>query len=511
MKNLALDIKSQKIADLISSTLEKYKTESKIEEVGRVLEAGDGIVKIGGLSQAVAGEMLKLPGDIYCLALNLDENEIGGIILGESRSIQEGDIVKRTGNVLRVPVGEELVGRIVDPLGRPLDNKGPIKAKQYRPIEFKAPSVVARQKVSEPLQTGIKAIDAMVPIGRGQRELIVSDRRIGKTAILTDTIMNQRDTDVYCILVIIGQKTSLVARIADKLEETGSMKHTTLVVASAKVPAALQYIAPYAGCAMGEYFMYNGKHALVTYDDLSKHAISYRELSLLLRRPPGREAYPGDIFYIHSRLLERSSKLSDKLKGGSLTAIPIVEVKGGDISSYIPTNLISITDGQIYLDTDLFNAGVRPAVNAGMSVSRVGGEAQTPAMRKVAKMLRLDLARYREVETFAKFGTELDKETKKQVQRGERTVEVLKQGQYQPMHVSDQVLIIFALIHGYLDDVPISGIKNFEKEFLAYMHKSKKELVKKIVETKELDPKTEGRLKEALKEFKAKFSPEEVE
>ncbi len=508
MKTLALNIRPEKIADIISENLEKYKKGSRIEEIGRVLEAGDGIVRIGGLPKAVSGEMLKLPGGIYCLALNLEEDEIGGIILGESRSIQEGDMVRRTGNVLRVPVGEELAGRIVDPLGRPLDDKGPIKAKEYRPIEFKAPEVVERQPVQEPLQTGIKAIDSMVPIGRGQRELIVSDRRIGKTAILLDTIMNQRGKDVYCILVIIGQKTSLTARIADKLKETGSMDHTTLVVASARYPAALQYIAPYAGCAMGEYFMYNGKHALVMYDDLSKHAVSYREISLLLRRPPGREAYPGDIFYIHSRLLERSAKLSKKLKGGSLTAIPIVEVKGGDISSYIPTNLISITDGQIYLDMDLFNAGIRPAVNAGMSVSRVGGNAQIPAMKKVSGMLRLDLSRYREVETFAQFGTELDKETKKQVKRGERIQEILKQDQYRPIAVEDQVLIIFALTHGFLDDVSVSGIKDFEKEFISYMHGSQKEIIDKISQKKDIDEELQEDLEGAIRDFKSSMEGE---
>jgi len=503
VRTLALSIKPEKIADIISQNLEKYKKGSRIEEVGRVLEAGDGIARIGGLSKAVSGEMLKLPGGIYCLALNLEEDEIGGIILGESRSIQEGDIVRRTGNVLRVPVGEELAGRIVDPLGRPLDDKGPIRAKKYRPIEFRAPEAVERQPVQEPLQTGIKAIDSMVPIGRGQRELIVSDRRIGKTAILLDTIMNQKGKDIYCVLVIIGQKTSLTARIAHKLEETGSMEHTTLVVASARYPASLQYIAPYAGCAMGEHFMYNGKHALVMYDDLSKHAVSYREISLLLRRPPGREAYPGDIFYIHSRLLERSARLSKKLGGGSLTAIPIVEVKGGDISSYIPTNLISMTDGQIYLDMDLFNAGVRPAVNAGMSVSRVGGNAQIPAMKKVSGMLRLDLSRYREVETFARFGTELDKETKKQVKRGERIQEILKQDQYRPIAVEEQVLIIFALTHGFLDDIPISGIKDFEKGFISYMHRYQEGILDKLSQKKDIDEELHRDLEDAIKDFKS--------
>lgn len=508
---MALNIDTGKIIEIINQSLQKYKQQPKFEEVGKVLEVGDGIIKIGGLPEAAAGEMLKLPGNIYCLALNLDEDEIGGIVLGESKSIQEGDIVKRTGNMIRVPVGKELVGRIVDALGRPLDDKGPIKAKNYRTIEFKAPSAVERQPVEEPLQTGIKAIDSMVPIGRGQRELIVSDRRIGKTALLLDTIINQKGKGIYCILVIIGQKTSIAARTADKLEETGAMEHTILVVASAKFPAALQYIAPYTGCAMGEYFMYNGEHALVMYDDLSKHAISYRELSLLLRRPPGREAYPGDIFYIHSRLLERSARLSKDLKGGSLTAIPVVEVKAGDISSYIPTNLISITDGQIFLDTDLFNAGIRPAVNAGMSVSRVGGSAQIPAMRKVSEMLRLDLARYREIETFVKFGTDLDSETKKQLRRGERIIEVLKQDQYNPMAVEDQVLIIFALTYGYLDDIPIEAIKKFEDNFISYMHKSQKELVKRLKETRKFDEDIEKSLKDAIEKFKPGYVIKEEE
>ncbi|MCG9479521.1 MAG: F0F1 ATP synthase subunit alpha [Actinomycetia bacterium] len=501
-----MSMESKKIADLISKQIEKYEAKPQIEEVGAVTEAGDGIVKIAGLSKAVAGEMLELPGGIYCLALNLDQHEIGGVILGESVKIQEGDLVKRTGKVLQVPVGEALVGRIVDPLGIPLDNKGDIDTQIFSPVEFKAPEVVERQPVREPLQTGIKAIDSMVPIGRGQRELIISDRRVGKTALLVDTILNQKGKDVYCIFVIIGQKTSLVARIAEKLEQEGAMDYTTIVVATAKETAALQYLAPYSGCAMGEYFMYNQKHAVVMYDDLSKHAVAYREISLLLRRPPGREAYPGDIFYLHSRLLERSAKLSDEKGAGSLTAIPVIEVKGGDISGYIPTNLISITDGQIYLDTELFNSGIRPAINAGISVSRVGGAAQIPAMKKVARMLRLDISQYREIETFAKFGTELDTETKKQVTRGERIVEVLKQGQYQPMAVEDQVIAIFALTYGYLDDIKVSDICRFEEEFLTYMHNNKKDIIKKIRETKDINQELEQELKQAVKDFKSGFS-----
>ncbi|MGM0365866.1 MAG: F0F1 ATP synthase subunit alpha [Actinomycetota bacterium] len=502
---MALDINSEKIASLISAQVEKYEGGVEVEETGRVMEAADGIVRIGGLSKAVAGEMIRLPGDAYCLALNLDEHYIGGIVLGDYEKIQEGDIAKRTGQVLRVPVGGALLGRIVDSLGRPVDGMGPIKSEEFRPVEYHAPGVVERQAVNQPLQTGIKAIDAMVPIGRGQRELIVSDRRIGKTALLVDTIINQVDRDVFCIFVIIGQKTSLVARIAERLRQAGAMEYTTIVAATAKEPAALQYLAPYAGCAMGEYFAYRSMHALVMYDDLSKHAVAYRELSLLLRRPPGREAYPGDIFYLHSRLLERSARLSQEKGGGSLTAIPVVEVREGDISGYIPTNLISITDGQIYLDSDLFNAGIRPAVNAGISVSRVGASAQVPAMRKVAGMLRLDLARYREIENFAKFGTELDAQTKKLVRRGERATEILKQPQYQPMPVEDQVLALFLLTHGFLDDVPISRVVRFEEEFLLYMYRARKELVKQLKETQDMDDGLKEGLMQAARDFKAKF------
>jgi len=506
---LALDLHAEKIAALIRAQVDQHHKHAAVEQTGRVLSAADGIVQIGGLSEAVLGEMIALPGDTYCLALNLEADSIGGMILGDHEKIQEGDLAKRTGKVLRVPVGEALLGRIVDPLGRPIDGLGSLKVEQYRPVEYEAPSVVDREPVSEPLQTGIKAIDAMVPIGRGQRELIVSDRRIGKTALLIDTIINQTGKDVFCILVIIGQKTSLVARIAERLKQAGSMQYTTIVAASAKEPAALQCIAPFAGCAMGEYFAYRGQHALVTYDDLSKHAVAYREVSLLLRRSPGREAYPGDIFYVHSRLLERSAKLSEEKGGGSLTAIPVVEVKEGDISGYIPTNLISMTDGQIYLDGDLFYAGIRPAVNAGISVSRVGGRAQVPAMRKVAGMLRLDLARYREIENFAKFGTELDHQTKKLVNRGERTTEVLKQAQYQPMAVEDQVLALFLLTHGFLDDVPLPMVVRFEEAFLLYMHRARKDLTQKLRQTKDLDePLTQG-LEQAAADFKANYQKNE--
>lgn len=505
---MALKINSNRIADLISAELKTYRKETSIEEVGRVMMAGDGIARISGLSRAIAGEMLEFPDNIYGLALNLDKDEIGAIILGEATKIQEGDPVKCTGRILETPVGEELIGRIVDPLGRPLDNKGPVKAKTYRPIEFIAPDVISRQPVKEPLQTGIKAIDSMVPIGRGQRELVIGDRSTGKSAILLDAILNQRNTDVYCIYVIIGQKTSTIARIVEKLEDSGAMEYTTLVCAPAQAPASLQYIAPYSGCALGEYFMYGGKHALILYDDLSKQAVAYRQLSLLLRRPPGRKAYPGDIFYLHSRLLERGAKLTDKLGGGSLTAIPVIETKAGDISAYIPTNVISITDGQIYLETDLFNAGVRPAINPGISLSRVGGNAQSKAMKKVAGMLRLDLAQYRELETFAKFGTELDKETKKQLARGERIVEVLKQGQYVPMEIEEQILIIFALTNGYLDDIEINKIQQFEQEYLKFMRTVRPKIIKELKSKKDIPEELEKQIREAIDRFREKFSAE---
>ena len=506
MKILALKIKSEKIADIISSEIGRYKREVIIEEVGRVLDAGDGIARISGLSNAMSGEMLEFPDNVSGVVLNLDKSEIGAIILGDFIKIQEGDIVKCTGNILQVPVGEALLGRIMDPLGNPLDNKGPLKNEQFGPVEFNAPDVVERQPVKEPLQTGIKAIDSMIPIGRGQRELVIGDRSIGKTAILIDTIINQKGKDVYCIYVVVGQKTSTIARLVEKLEEAGAMDYTIIVSATAKTPASLQYIAPYAGCAIGEYFMHNGKHALVIYDDLSKHAVAYRQISLLLRRPPGREAYPGDIFYLHSRLLERAAKLSEEKGGGSLTAIPVIETKAGDISSYIPTNVISITDGQIYLEMDMFNAGIRPAVNPGISVSRVGGNAQIDAMKKVAGMLRLDLAQYRELETFAKFGTELDKETKKQLARGERTVEVLKQGQYCPMDVEDQVLILFALTNGYLDDIEVKKLQRFEKEYLEFIHSNCADIMAGLKKTKDIDEKLDQEIKNALERFKKSFN-----
>ena len=502
---MALKIDSSKIASLINDGLKSYEKETRTDEIGIVKMAGDGIAIVSGLSKAMAGEMLQFPGGAYGVALNLDKNEIGVIIMGEFTKIQEGDPVKCTGRILEVPVGEELIGRVIDPLGKPLDNKGPIKAKTFRPIEFMAPDVISRQPVKEPLQTGIKAIDSMVPIGRGQRELIIGDRSTGKSAILVDAILNQKNTGVHCIYVIIGQKTLTIARVIEKLQESGAMKYTTLVCAPAQTPASMQYIAPYSGCALGEYFMYGGKHALILYDDLTKQATAYRELSLLLRRPPGRKAYPGDIFYLHSRLLERGAKLSNKLGGGSLTAIPVIETKAGDISAYIPTNVISITDGQIYLETNLFNAGIRPAINAGISVSRVGGNAQSKAMKKVSGMLRLDLAQYRELETFAKFGTELDKETKKQLARGEKIVEVLKQGQYVPMAAEDQILIIFALINGYLDDIEIKNISKFEEDFLESIKTENLEIIEELKNKKDISTGLDIQIKVALDKFTKRF------
>jgi len=502
---LSAAIRTNKIAELISSEVNKYKKEARFEEIGTVIDAGDGIARISGLSKALSGEMLEFEGGIYGQALNLDKNEIGAIMLGESTEIEEGTTVRCTGRILEVPVGEVLLGRIIDPLGKPLDNKGSIKTEEFRPIEYKAPSVIDRQPVKEPLQTGIKAIDSMIPIGKGQRELVIGDRSTGKTSILVDTIINQKGKGVFCIYVAIGQKNSNIARLAEKLTEVGAMEYTVIIDAPANAPASIQYLAPYTGCAIGEYFMYKGQDSLVIYDDLSKHAVAYRQISLLLRRPPGREAYPGDIFYLHSRLLERSAKLSEELGGGSLTAIPVVEILAGDISSYIPTNVISITDGQIYLESDLFNAGVRPAINAGISVSRVGGNAQTKAMKKVSGMLRLGLAQFRELETFAKFGTELDKETRKQLARGERTVEVLKQELYRPIPVEEQVLVIFALTRGYLDDVEIKDVRNFEKELVSYIKSSRSELIESLYKSKDISEELEKQLAEAIEIFKNNF------
>lgn len=506
MRILALKIKSDKIAGLLSSEINKYMDHIHAEEAGIVIEAGDGIARVGGLYGAMAGEMVNFVNGAKGVVLNLDRDYIGVIILGDYEEIKEGSIVKRTGKILEVPVGEKMLGRVVDGLGNPVDNRGAIKTGHFRPVEFNAPGIIDRQPVREPLHTGIKAIDAMVPIGRGQRELIISDRSIGKSAIITDTIINQKGQGVYCIYVAIGQKTSTIMRLLEILQEEGAMQYTTIVCATARTSASMQYIAPYTGCAMGEYFMFKGKHALVMYDDLSKHSVAYRQISLLLKRPPGREAYPGDIFYLHSRLLERSAKLSGKKGGGSLTAIPVVETKSGDMSAYIPTNIISITDGQICLEAELFNAGIRPAINQGISVSRVGSRAQTKAMQKVSSMLRFELAQYRELETFTKFGTELEKETKIIVARGERIVELLKQPKYCPMSAEDQVLILFALTKGYLDDLDISKLQQFEKEYLDFMHFNNKEIMEELKETKDLHLELERKMALSVAEFKKVFT-----
>jgi len=491
-----MKIKTEEIKSIIKKEIEGYKSQLDVREVGTVIQVGDGIARIYGLDNAMAGEMLEFENGAYGLVFNLEENSIGAVILGDYLSIQEGDSVKRLNRVLAVPVGEELLGRVVNPLGIPMDNKGPINSTKMRPVEFIAPGIADRQPVKEPLQTGIKAIDSMTPIGRGQRELIIGDRKTGKTAIAIDAIINQKGKGVYCIYVAIGQKASTVAAVVEKLEQYGAMDYTIVVAANASDPAPLQYIAPYAGCAMGEYFMYekNG-HSLCIYDDLSKQANAYRQLSLLLRRPPGREAYPGDIFYCHSRLLERAAKLSDDLGGGSLTALPVIETQEGEVSAYIPTNVISITDGQIYLVPGLFASGIRPAVDVGISVSRVGGNAQIKAMKKYAGSLRLDLAQFRELEAFAQLGTELDPATQRQLDRGQRLVEVLKQDQYEPMPVAEQVAIIYAGTQGYLDKIPVSEVRKFEKEFLKFMREAHPELLDGISSTGELkDPDKFGKV-----------------
>jgi F-type H+-transporting ATPase subunit alpha len=487
------------------------KLEAAAEKVGKVAEIGDGIARITGLSDCMAGEMLeflsseKSGESVFGVALNLEEDIIGAMILGEYIHIKEGDMVKSTGRILSVPVGEKLVGRVVNPLGQPQDGKGTIKEDKFYPIEKIAPGVITRQKVATPLQTGIKAIDSMIPIGRGQRELIIGDRQAGKTALAIDTIINQKGKDCVCIYVAIGQKESKIAKMVAKLEEFGAMEHTIVVAAGASDPASLSFIAPYAGCAMGEFFMDKGKDALVIYDDLSKHAASYRQISLLLRRPPGREAYPGDIFYLHSRLLERAAKMNPDFGGGSLTALPIIETQAGDVSAYIPTNVISITDGQIYLESDLFYKGIRPALNVGLSVSRVGSAAQTKAMKKVAGRLRLDLAQFRELEAFAQFASDLDEATKKQIERGRRLTEVLKQGQYVPMPMENQVAILYAGINGYLDDVPVEKLKEWEDKFHAYLKSESAGVLAEIAKKKELTPEIEERLKTVITDFKSSF------
>ncbi|MCX6993232.1 MAG: F0F1 ATP synthase subunit alpha [Kiritimatiellaeota bacterium] len=495
-------IRPEEVTAIINKQLADYEAEVQQADVGTVLMVGDGIARVYGMSRVMAGELVEFPGQIYGLAMNLERDNIGCIILGDDKKIKEGDLVKSTGRIVEVPVGPELVGRLVNALGFPLDGKGAIPAKKTRPIERRALSVIERQPVCEPLQTGIKAIDSMVPIGRGQRELIIGDRQTGKTAVAVDTIINQKDTGVICIYVAIGQKESTVARVVKALQDNGAMAHTIVVVAGASEPAALQYIAPYSGCAMAEEFGDNGRHALIIYDDLSKHAVAYRQLSLLLRRPPGREAYPGDVFYLHSRLLERAAKYSVEKGGGSITALPIIETQAGDISAYIPTNVISITDGQIYMETSLFYAGVRPAVNAGLSVSRVGGAAQIKAMKKVAGRLRLDQAQYRELAAFSQFSSDLDKATRDQLIRGERLTEILKQEQYKPLPVEKQVLIIFAGISGYLNDQPLSAIKTFENRLYQFMDEKHPELMQQIRSKGILDETLETNLHSALGEFK---------
>ncbi len=498
-------IKASEISEIIKRQLAGYEAEVDLQEVGRVIEVGDGIARIYGLEKAMAGELLQFPGDIVGMVLNLEEDNVGAVLLGDDRGIKEGDAVRRTNRIAQVPVGEALVGRVVNALGQPVDGKGPINAKEFRPIERYAPGVVDRRSVKEPLQTGLKAIDAMIPIGRGQRELIIGDRGTGKTAIGVDTIINQKGQDVFCFYVAIGQKRSTVAQVVKVLEDAGAMAFTTVIIASASEPAPLQYIAPYAGVTMGEYFRDSKRHALCIYDDLSKHAAAYRQLSLLLRRPPGREAYPGDVFYLHSRLLERAAKLNDQLGGGSLTALPIIETQLGDVSAYIPTNVISITDGQIYLESDLFYGGIRPAVNVGLSVSRVGGSAQVKAMRQVAGKLRLDLAQYRELAAFAQFGSDLDKATQMQLARGQRMVELLKQGQYQPLPVERQVAIIFAGTQGLLDDLPVDSVREFETFFYGWLERKQAQLLTEIRDKKELSDTLRDTLTKAVNEAKTEF------
>jgi F-type H+/Na+-transporting ATPase subunit alpha len=495
------------IIEELKKQITDFKTAVSKDKVGTVEEIGDGIARISGLSDAVASEMLAFPGEKFGVALNLDEDSVGAVILGEYQGIKEGDTVKSTGRILEVPVGDELIGRVVNPLGEAIDGKGAIKTGQFYPVEKIAPRVITRQKVETPLQTGIKAIDSMIPIGRGQRELIIGDRQTGKTALVLDAITNQKGKNCICIYVAIGQKESKIAKIVAEFEKHGAMDHTIIVVAGASDPASLSYIAPYAGCAMGEYFMDKGKDVLVVYDDLSKHAWAYREISLLLHRPPGREAYPGDVFYLHSRLLERAAKLNKDYGGGSLTALPIIETQAGDISAYIPTNVISITDGQIYLESDLFYQGIRPALNVGLSVSRVGSAAQTKAMKKVAGKLRLDLAQYRELAAFAQFGSDLDESTRKQLERGKRLTEILKQGQFEPMPVENQVAILYAAVNGFFDDVPVEQLKEFENEFHAFMKLNKAAVLKAILDEKDLSASLEEKLKAAITEFKkTKFS-----
>ena len=505
-----MEIKTDQLTQLLREQIEKHDGSVDISEVGEVLEVGDGVARVSGLENVMSSELVELPNGVFGMALNLEEDNVGLVLFGESRLVKEGDLAKRTGRVVEVPVGNAMLGRVVNPLGQPIDGKGPINTDHSLPIERKALGVMARSPVNEPLQTGIKAVDSMIPIGRGQRELIIGDRQTGKTAVAIDAIINQKythstDNPVYCIYVAIGQKASTVAALVKELESNGAMEYTTVVAANASDPAPMQYIAPYAGAAMGEFFRDNGKHGLIVYDDLSKQAVAYRQMSLVLRRPPGREAFPGDVFYLHSRLLERASKLSEELGGGSLTALPIIETQEGDVSAYIPTNVISITDGQIYLETNLFNSGIRPAIDVGLSVSRVGGNAQIKAMKSVAGTLRLDLAQYRELEAFAKFGSDLDKATLSQLTRGERMVEILKQNQYVPMDVEKQIAIIFAASKGQLDDLDVEEISDFETGLFEYLDANASDSLASIVNEGTISEETGEKLEKAISDFKIEF------
>lgn len=501
-----MNLRPEEISAVIKQQILNYKNTLEVSDFGTVIQVGDGIARIYGLENCMSGELLEFPGEVYGMALNLEEDNVGAVIMGPDTGIKEGDIVKPTGTVVEVPVGAELIGRVVNPLGQPIDGKGEIKAETHRPVEYPAPGVLQRKSVNQPLQTGIKAIDSMIPIGKGQRELIIGDRQTGKTAIAIDTIINQKGKDVICIYVAIGQKKSTVAQLVQNLEDKGAMDYTIVVSATASEVAPLQYIAPYAGCAMAEHFMYQGRDVLIIYDDLSKHAVAYRAMSLLLRRPPGREAYPGDVFYLHSRLLERAARLSDELGGGSITALPIIETQAGDVSAYIPTNVISITDGQIFLETELFFSGQRPAVNAGISVSRVGGNAQIKAMKQVASKIKLELAQYTELASFAQFGSDVDKETKARLDHGAVLMEVLKQGQYSPVEVEAQVMILYAAINYYLEDIPHNKIKQFEKQFIEFMDTQYPQVQRRIRESGELSEETQEFLKDGIEEFKKLFA-----
>ena len=500
-----MEIGTAEISRIIKEQIRDYEKTVEVQEIGTVLSTGDGIARVYGLDKVAAGELLEFPHGIFGVALNLEEDNVGAALFGETHMIKEGDTVKRTGRIAEVTVGKTLVGRVVNALGEPIDGRGPIDSKEQRRIELKAPGIVGRQPVKEPLQTGLKAIDGMIPIGRGQRELIIGDRQTGKTAVAIDAIINQKGGNVICIYVAIGQKRSTVAQVADRLREAGAMEYSIIVAATASESAPLQFIAPYSGCTMGEYFRDNGGHALVIYDDLSKHAVAYRQLSLLLRRPPGREAFPGDVFYLHSRLLERAAKMSDARGGGSLTALPIIETQAGDVSAYIPTNVISITDGQIFLESDLFYSGVRPAINVGISVSRVGGNAQMKAMKQVAGTLRLELAQYREMAAFAQFGSDLDQATQRQLNRGARLVELLKQGQYQPLPVEKQILIIFAGTNGFVDELPLNALKKYEMELNSFIESKHPDIFADILKKRELDGDLRAKITKALGEFKGTF------